>query len=140
MNGDDGYVYSLFVENQGYWDESAGVWKDQNMVNLYKVLPYQPAPKVSLKVGRNWWDALNNMDMQISKGYVYYSEKENHLAGLYQPRSLIKIRRLSDGNTQTVMNIMHACTRTKMVPGRVSGYPYSTYTGGGYPGTCAHTQ
>lgn len=104
MNGDDGYVYSLFVENQGYWDESAGVWKDQNMVNLYKVLPYQPAPKVSLKVGSNWWDALNNMDMQISKGYVYYSEKENHPAGLYQPRSLIKIRRLSDGNTQTVLN------------------------------------
>ena len=102
MNGDDGYVYSLFVENQGYWDESAGNWKDQNMVNLYKVLPYQPAPKVSLKVGSNWWDALNNMDMQISKGYVYYSEKENHPAGLYQSRSLIKIRRLSDGNTQTV--------------------------------------
>ena len=95
MNGDDGYVYSLFVENQGYWDESAGVWKDQNMVNLYKVLPYHPAPKVSLKVGSNWWDALNNMDMQVSKGYVYFSEKENHPAGLYQSRSLIKIRRLS---------------------------------------------
>ena len=104
MNGDDGYVYSLFVENQGYWDESAGVWKDQNMVNLYKVLPYQPAPKVSLKVGSNWWDALNNMDMQVSKGYVYFSEKENHPAGLYQSRSLIKIRRLSDGYTQTVLN------------------------------------
>ena len=33
-----------------------------------------------------------------------FSEKENHPAGLYQSRSLIKIRRLSDGYTQTVLN------------------------------------
>ena len=40
--------------------------------------------------------------MQVSKGYVYFSEKENHRT--LPSRSLIQIRRLSDGYTQTVLN------------------------------------
>ena len=60
--------------------------------------------KATMKIGNNWWDALKRTDFQISKGYVYFTEKESHPNGLYQDRTVIKIRRLSDGKTTTLFN------------------------------------
>jgi len=104
IKGDDGYIYGLFHENQGYWDSTKNEWINENALNLYSVLPYSDAAKATMKIGNDWWNALKRTDFQISKGYVYFTEKESHPTGLFQDRTVIKIRRLSDGKTTTLFN------------------------------------
>ena len=104
MLGDDGYIYGLFNEDTGYWDESAGTWVDQARINLFRILPYKQTPIISLEVTGNWWDAMRGFDVQISKGYAYYVQKDKHPQNLYSARDVIKITKLATGDTTILLN------------------------------------
>ena len=54
MMGDDGYIYGLFNEDTGYWDESQGTQIDQARINLFRILPYKQTPIISIHVKGNW--------------------------------------------------------------------------------------
>ncbi len=80
LMADDGYVYALFTQADA-------------TLQLFRILPYQPDPIVTLPA------ALLDMNMQISKGHLYYMEENRHSAGLFGPRHTIQVRRLEDGHT-----------------------------------------
>ena len=91
IKADDGNLYGLFED-----------CKDGNYtLKLYQILPYDGVPKVKIKLGKeDWWTYfanLNYMDVQISKGFAYYVEKESHPAGAYSDRTVIKMVNLNTG-------------------------------------------
>jgi hypothetical protein len=104
MMGDDGYIYGLFNENTGYWDEATGTQVEQARINLFRILPYKQTPIISIEVTGNWWDAMRGFDVQISKGYAYYVQTDKHPQNLYSARDVIKITKLATGDTTTLLN------------------------------------
>jgi len=102
--GDDGYIYGLFNEDAGYHDASSDTWVQQARINLFRVLPYKQTPIVSFEVTGNWWDAMRGFDVQISKGYAYYVRTDKHPQNLYSARDVIKITKLTTGDTTTLLN------------------------------------
>lgn len=103
--GDDGYIYGLFHEDAGYWDNIENTWVSKTFVNLYRILPYKSTPLFSFTIeGQDWWQAMNNFDVQISKGYAYYVTSDKHPQALYEDRDIIKIVRLSDGHEVSLLD------------------------------------
>lgn len=107
MMGDDGYIYGLFYEETGYWDELLSTYVDRALINLFRILPYKQTPIVSIEVTGHWWDAMRGFDVQISTGYAYYVQTDKHSQGLYSDRDVIKITRLTTGDTTTLLDTSH---------------------------------
>lgn len=101
---DDGAVYGIFVEQQ--WEpNSEGENVYVNYVKLYRMLPYSGSPKVSFKIGDDWWAALSGVTIQISQGYAYYVEKQmNETTSTNSYRDIIKIANLKDGQVSSILD------------------------------------
>ena len=103
MLGDDGYIYGLFNEDTGYWDESLGTHVQQARINLFRILPYKQIPIISIEVKGDWWNAMRGFDVQIAKGYAYYVQQQKHPAGAFSARDVIKLTKLVTGDTTTLL-------------------------------------
>ena len=63
---DDGNIYGLFQEQTD----------DKYQAVVYQLLPYKPTAIAKIDLGINdYYTAMGNTPLQISKGYLYYSEK-----------------------------------------------------------------
>ena len=102
LMADDGYVYALFRQ-------------PNNTLELFRVLPYREDPLVTLPA------SLQNMDMQISKGYLYYVDVQKHPAGDYADRHIIQVRRLADGHTTALLADSNWQQRYRVFNWRISG-------------------
>jgi hypothetical protein len=70
---DDGNVYGIFEGDTRYQD-SNGNWIGQNKLDVYQVLPYDPALKATINMGDSvWWEYLENTPFHVSQGYLFYS-------------------------------------------------------------------
>jgi len=101
---DDGYIYGLFNEDASYWDESISYHVNQNRINLFRVLPYKQTPIFSILHTGDWWQLMSQFDVQISKGYAYWVMTDKHPQGIYGVRDVIKITKLSTGETRTLLD------------------------------------
>ena len=119
---DDGYMYALFLETTWDWDETAQTSSEKNILRLYRVLPYLSTPRFELELKGNWWDLMNGVDIQISKGYVYYIQKESHVTGSFSDRDTIVIQRLSDGKKSVLLNSTETISSFLNWPDRYSIY------------------
>lgn len=105
MVADDGAIYGLFTEDMSYWDNATSQWVSNYSLNVYRILPYRQSPVATIKIeSNNWWDIMNGLDFQISKGYIYYVENETHPQATYSPRQVIKIVKIKDGTTRTLLD------------------------------------
>ncbi|MGA1869512.1 MAG: hypothetical protein ACMUJM_13315 [bacterium] len=104
--GDEGYIYALFTEDS-YSCDNSGICTNQYRINLYRILPYKQTPIVTIESEGDWWNAMNGFDVQISKGFAYYVQLDEHPQGYYSDRDVIKITKLTTGETITLLNATH---------------------------------
>jgi hypothetical protein len=105
MLGDDGAIYGLFTEDTGYWDNGKQIHVNRYVLNTFRILPYRQSPIASIELETNdWWSVMNGLDFQIAKGYIYYVENEKHPTSLYADRQVIKIVKMLDGSTVSLLN------------------------------------
>lgn len=68
---------------------------------VFQILPHDPVLKASIRLGTetsfDWWGAMNGVDLQINKGYVYAVEKESFTTNpdAYGPRMIVKAVNMS---------------------------------------------
>lgn len=96
---DDGAIYGLFEESIYNQDTQTS----ENFANLKRILPYSTATFARINLGEDWWQYFDDgqRELQISKGYAFYLENEQHPA--YSERTVIRIVRMIDGRIQTIL-------------------------------------
>ena len=128
---DDGAIYGLFEESIYNNDTQTS----QNFANLKRILPYSTATFARIDLGDDWWNYFDDgqRDLQISKGYSFYLEDEKH--PVYSQRTVIRIVRMIDGRTQTILGDEDWTERYDIYNWKLSfntlyftGFDYSTST------------
>ena len=128
---DDGAIYGLFEESIYNNDTQTS----ENFANLKRILPYSTATFARIDIGDNWWNYFDDgqRDLQISKGYSYYLEDEQH--PVYSERTVIRIVRMIDGRTQSILGDDAWAERYNIYNWKLSfntlyftGFDYSTST------------
>ena len=92
---DNGSLYGVFEGNRSYQD-SSGSWKFESSLRVNQVLPYDPIPKLVLKLPSNgWWDWMRKVSFVTANGFLLYSENGD-LGDGAGARDMIRMVRLSD--------------------------------------------
>ena len=93
--GDDGGVYAAFDSGKSVYNESTSSWDWVQQLKFYKILPYDAVPKAELDLGDDgWWGWMSETTFQVSRGYLYYTEKYED--PYYGDIDFIKLIRLRD--------------------------------------------
>lgn len=128
---DDGAVYGLFEESIYNNDTNTS----ENFANLKRILPYSTATFARIDLGEDWWSYFDDgqRDLQISRGYSFYLEDEQH--PVYSERTVIRIVRMIDGRVQTILGDDDWTERYEIYNWKLSfntlyftGFDYSTST------------
>ena len=73
---DDGHIYGVFQE----YNYNNTTNKTEYQAVVYQMLPYSPTPKARIDLGSDgYYSYSGTTPLQISKGYLYYSEKKDIL-------------------------------------------------------------
>ena len=93
---DDGNIYGLFQEHTD----------DKYQAVVYQLLPYKPTAIAKIDLGvHDYYSAMSSTPLQISKGYLYYSQKVDLLFGgsSFGSSDTINIIRLSNLEKTTLL-------------------------------------
>lgn len=112
--GDDGRLYGVFQELSSEQDPNdPNKEKYFTTLKVYEVLPYNPIPKVQVKIpelnpigallGQNatWQQWLGSTPFQVSQGFIYYKERQEKIG--FGNHDVIKMVSLTDRRTITLL-------------------------------------
>ena len=100
---DDGKLYGVFESYRSICN-NGGACTSENSLRVNQVLPYDPVPKVVLRMPtNNWWDWMRTTPFVVSKGFLYYKETVDPGDG-NGSRDVINMVRLSDRTQTTILS------------------------------------
>jgi hypothetical protein len=103
---DDGKIYGVFESGHNVYD-TTGNYEWKNTLNVYQVLPFDPIPKVQLKLkNNNWWSWMEDTPFQISKGFLYYKETKQDVTVEGESLGSGDFIKVVDLNTRKITTIL----------------------------------